>query len=181
MPENRQFKRKSPRLKGYDYSQDGAYFVTICTYKRQHLFGYVDKDGMMQLNDYGKIVRGCWQDLPDHYNNIELDAFVVMPNHVHAIIFILNPDTTSDVAAGLRPATTPESPSKKHGLTEFVRALKSFSARRINEKRNVAGVPVWQRSFYDHIIRDEISLNKLREYTLYNPAWWAEDKYYSEQ
>jgi hypothetical protein len=82
-------RRKIIRLKGHDYSQPGAYFITVCTKDRMHLYGEVDGEEML-VNPIGKIVEGCWNELPDHYPNVQLDGFVVMPNHVHGIIVILD-------------------------------------------------------------------------------------------
>ena len=162
--------RKSPRLKGYDYAQDGAYFVTICTHNRICLFGEVRNEAMV-LNHNGQIVEACWYDLPRHYPNIELDAFIVMPNHVHGIIILRN-----GVGVGLRPSPT----EKIHDLPEIVRALKSFAARRINERRDTPGQVVWQRSFHDRIIRSETEWNALRQYTLSNPAQWEADTFHPD-
>ncbi len=163
--------RRSTRLRSYDYSQAGSYFVTICAQNRECLFGNVT-DGEMHLNAAGAIVQTVWDDLPNHYPNVELDRFVVMPNHVHGIIVI--------VGAGLKPALTKPAPTKpaptKHGLPEIVRALKTFSARRINEMRNTPGVPIWQRNYYEHIIRNDDSLHRIREYIVNNPAQWALDR-----
>ena len=156
-------RRRSIRLHGYDYSRAGAYFVTVCTQNRVCLFGDV-VDGSMRLSDAGRIIQTIWDDLPNYYLNIELDEFVIMPNHVHGIIVIA-------VGAGLKPA-----PTKRHGLPEILRALKTFSARRINEMRNTPGAPVWQRNYYEHIIRDGESLNKIREYIMNNPMQWAFDR-----
>ena len=168
--------RKSPRLKDYDYAQNGAYFVTICTQNRVNLCGQIAEDGVMQLNKYGESVWKCWNDLPNHYENIELDVFVVMPNHIHGIILI----NDISVREGFKPSPTNPAFRTQHGLTEIIRALKTFSSRYINEKRNKKGISVWQRSFHDHIIRNETELTKLREYVLYNPSLWAEDKYHSD-
>jgi len=163
--------RRSIRLRAYDYSQAGAYFVTICAQNRQCLFGEV-ADGEMRLNDAGRMVHDVWNDLPRHYAGVELDAFVVMPNHVHAIVIIvgagLKPAPT--VRAGLKPAPT------KHGLPEIVRGFKTFSSRRINEMRQTSGVAVWQRNYYEHIVRDEESLNRIREYVVNNPLRWEWDR-----
>lgn len=153
--------RKRLRMKGYDYSLAGAYFITVCTHQRQMLFGYAE-DGFMHVNRFGKIVKRCWRDLPNHYKHIELDAFMVMPDHVHGIIVIKD-----RVMDGVR-----------HGLPEIVRAFKSFSARRINNARKIAGVHVWQRSYYEHIIRDERAWQRIREYILTNPQNWNRDKNY---
>lgn len=174
--------RKSIRLQGYDYSQSGAYFVTICTYDRECLFGEI-VDGEMILNEYGKIVQTTWMDLPNHISNIELDAFVVMPNHIHGIIVIpvgagskpapKNLIPSSDLTsfrAGSKPA-----PTMGARLSEMVRQLKTFSARKINQLRKTGGHPVWQRNYYEHVIRDDDSWPRIREYIVNNPKQWNVD------
>ncbi len=167
--------RHSLRLKGYDYAQPGAYFVTICTQDRACLFGTV-VDGQMRLNEYGEIVRATWLDLPNHLPHVELDAFVVMPNHVHGIIVINdNPVGAGSVGAGSEPAPT-TGPTRRHGLPEIIRQFKTFSARRINQTRGTPGAPVWQRNYYEHVIRTEESLHRIREYVLSNPMRWTTDR-----
>jgi len=166
--------RRSIRLKGYDYSKNGAYFVTICSHHHECIFGRIS-NGTMQLNTFGNIVQKCWIDLPIHYLNIRLDEFVIMPDHVHGIIFIEN-DPDYHVGAGFKPAPTKNPKTKKHGLPEIIRALKTFSAQRINEIRNTPGQPVWQRSFIDRIIRDENELTRIRQYITNNPLKWQFDK-----
>jgi REP-associated tyrosine transposase len=168
--------RKSPRLKGYDYAQEGAYFVTVCTQNRVCLFGHVS-NGVMIGNNLGQVAQNCWDGLSQHYRNIELDAFVVMPNHVHGIIVIVDAIglTRDTVREGLRPSPTK---TKRYALTEVVRAFKSFSARQINRQNNISGAPVWQRSFHDHIIRDEQEMNILRLYVEGNPGSWEADRHY---
>ncbi|MDD5567618.1 MAG: transposase [Candidatus Omnitrophica bacterium] len=165
--------RKPNRLKGYDYSQNGYYFVTICTYGRQEWFGKIS-NGDMELNTNGCIVSACWNDLPNHYRNVELDEFIVMPNHVHGIIGINN------VGNGLKPFPTTDqlipSKTKNHGLSEIIRGLKTFSSRRINGTIESGNKFHWQKSFYDHIIRNELSLNRIREYIVNNPRNWNEDE-----
>jgi REP element-mobilizing transposase RayT len=121
-------------------------------------------DGTMRLNDTGRIAATAWNDLPAHYNNVELDCFIVMPNHIHGILML------HDVGAGLKPAPT------RHGLPEIVRAFKTFSSRQINEPRKTVGVPLWQRNYYEHVIRSEESLNRIRRYILDNPAQWQFDR-----
>jgi REP element-mobilizing transposase RayT len=165
MDSNEKAGRRSIRLRDYDYSQAGAYFVTICTHKRIFMFGDI-QESKMCINDYGRKVQGVWAELPNHYGNVILDEFAIMPNHIHGIIMLA--DT---VGAGLKPA-----PTKKHGLPEIVRALKTFSSRLINQARNVKGIPVWQRNYYEHVIRDENSLNRTREYITTNPARWHLDR-----
>jgi putative transposase len=164
-------RRKRLRLKEYDYSQPGAYFVTICTKNRENIFGEI-VCGEMRGNEMAVVVHSCWNELPNHYPNVELDEFVVMPNHVHGIIVILDePDADGKctVADGRRPSPTRPTQPKKYPLSEIVRAFKSFSARRINEINHTPGTPVWQRGYYDHIIRDDNSLIRIREYIAHNP------------
>jgi REP element-mobilizing transposase RayT len=161
--------RKSIRLRGYDYSKPGAYFVTICVKDHAHLFGSIQNSAMRE-NEFGEIVRTCWNDLPRHYPSVKLDAFVIMPNHIHGIIVIVDDDHVG-VGAGLKPApTTNTNTPKHHGLPEIIRALKTFSARRINEIRKTPGIPVWQRNYYEHIVRSESALDQIRKYIANNPA-----------
>ncbi len=164
--------RRPVRLRGFDYRQNGAYFVTICTQNRIPLFGEII-DGEMRLNAAGQIVQATWDNLPNHYPHIELDAWIIMPNHVHGIIVLVDPH---DVGAGLKPAPTgTDTGNKRHPLSEIVRGLKTFSARRINAIRGIPGVPVWQRNYYEHIIRNEASLQHIRNYIIHNPAKWPDD------
>ncbi|MBN1886714.1 MAG: transposase [Thermoflexales bacterium] len=164
--------RRSIRLKGYDYAQAGAYFVTLCVQNRECALGYV-VDGGMVLNDAGQIVQACWDDLPNHYPHIQLDAFVVMPNHVHGIIVLVDDVRMGLVGAGLKPA--PTTPAKQHGLPEIVRAFKTFSARRINLIRGTPGQAFWQCNYYERVIRDEAELDRARRYIETNPAQWQTD------
>ena len=139
--------RHSIRIKNFDYSGPGAYFFTVVTMNRVVLFGEVIH-GEMHLNEIGRIILSAWMDLPNHYLFLELGAFLVMPNHVHAVV-ILTEDAR--VGTGLRPAPT----VNRHGLPEIVRAFKSFSARRVNEYLGTPGHAVWQRNYYEGIIRDQ--------------------------
>ena len=162
-------RRQSIRLRGYDYTQAGAYFVTISTMNRTCLFGEV-VNGEMRLNDPGWVAQAAWDDLPTHYPYIALDAVVFMPNHVHGIIVL----TDTPVGAGLKPA--PTIPTIRRGLPEIIRAFKTFSARRINLLRGTTGTAVWQRNYYEHIIRNDDSLDHIRRYLLDNPARWSFDR-----
>ncbi len=145
------------RLPGFNYSQAGYYFITICTYKQQDLFGEVIDDQMV-LNPMGELVKQEWQGLVAHYKGLILDEYIIMPNHLHAIV-IINDEGTNSVI--------------KQGLFEIIRGFKTWSARKVNGRFARPGVPLWQRSFYDHIIRDETDLNNTREYILNNPVKWA--------
>lgn len=178
------YRVESIRLKNYDYTKDGSYFITICTDDRLPLFGNI-RNGLMEMNEYGIIVTKCWNDLPNHYPNLILDEFVIMPNHIHGIMIIDN-KRVGYVETGLRPVSTNmmiTTPPKKniHGLPEFIRALKSFSTRRINKIRNTHGKTIWQRNYYDRIIRNEDELNRTRQYLINNPAKWKEDRHYNNQ
>ena len=178
-------RRRSIRLRGYDYAQAGFYFVTICVRDRECMFGEV-VDNDVRLSKYGTLVAQAWEDLPNHYPHLELDRFVVMPNHFHGIV-VLTPvgagfksansdvkpalsDVRSTTRAGLKPA-----PTKRHGLPEIVRGFKTFSARRINEIRQTPGTSVWQRNYYEHVIRDESDYDRIAEYIANNPQRWEED------
>ncbi len=142
------------------------------------MFGEV-VGGEMRLNDYGKIVEFTWHDLVNHVSGIALDAFVVMPNHVHGIVIITDAPVVmaATVGAGSEPAPTEPAPAnKRHGLPQNVRQFKTFSPRRINALRGTLGVSLWQRNYYEHIIRDESSLHRIRQYIVENPMRWAFDR-----
>ena len=163
--ESDKHRRRTPRLKGYDYSSDGAYFVTICTYNRECTLGDII-NGEMRLNEYGNIVKTVWHGLTHHYKYMELDEFVIMPNHIHGIIILQDA-----VGAGFKPAPT----IKHHGLTEIVRGFKTFSSRSINQRHNTPGTHVWQRNYHEHVIRDEADLHRIRKYIVNNPLQWDMD------
>lgn len=193
--------RKSTRLKNYDYSENGFYFVTICTKNREEFFGYIE-NGKMILNRFGEMAKNCWLEIPEHFPNCFLDEFVIMPNHIHGILIIENSAvgnknfcSKNDEMAGNKnnemignemagnemignknfcslriPWQTKLSRSAssiirwfKIGVTKYFR----------NQNNNFFG---WQKSFYDHIIRDEKSLNNIRQYVINNPLKWDLDK-----
>jgi putative transposase len=145
--------------------------------------------GETRLNDAGQIIQATWNELPNHYPGVECDAFVVMPNHVHGII-VLGDDGAggpNDVGAGLKPAqaglrqtTAPRAGFKPaptpHGLPEIIRGFKTFSARRINDMRKTPGFPIWRRNYYEHIVRDENELHRIRKYIADNPLQWEMDR-----
>lgn len=248
--------RRSTRLKDWDYSKPGAYFVTIVTKDRQSLFGHIENDQMI-LNDIGNIVVETWEWLQNHHQNVELDANIVMPNHIHGIILLHDPDddlraagaqklnqtdatrrdgphgdasygntSRGDVSRGdgshgdasrgddshsrgdasygdaLRkdaacrdasrsvrtdavPAHT-STATKQQGvargraprkpLGRLIGAFKTVSTKRANQLEGTPGKVMWQGRFYDHIIRNEESLNALRQYVAENPAKWQEDQ-----
>ncbi len=178
--------RKSIRLQGYDYSQAGAYFVTIVTYQRDCLFGKIENEEMI-LNDFGKIADECWRAIPEHFPAVELGAYVVMPNHVHGVIVIRDDESashlgmTDDVGRGaamLRPyanATNNHKINVKPGsLGAIIRSYKSTVSYRINKEYNATGI--WQRNYYEHIIRNEREMDNIWRYIEANPAQWDDDQ-----
>jgi len=166
--------RRSVRLRGYDYAQPGAYFVTICTHERECLLGEI-VDGEMVLNEYGHIVRACWEVIADHFPHVTLDTFVIMPNHVHGIIMIDSP-VGARHASPLPSDVTPPRGPKGGSVGAIVGSFKSAVTRRINEMRGTPGMTIWQRNYYEHIIRDEDDLHDIRRYILENPLKWALDR-----
>jgi REP-associated tyrosine transposase len=161
-----QHHRRSVRLEGYDYAQMGVYFITICTHKKICLFGGV-VDEKMVLNDAGRIAEECWASIPMHFPESALDEYVIMPNHIHGILAITDPLSTDA-----------ETPSPPHGvamaLGSIIRGFKIGVTKWL--RRNTSVYNVWQRSYYEHIVRNETELNALREYVITNPRGWALDR-----
>lgn len=186
--------RRSIRLKEYDYSQAGAYFVTVCAWGKECLFGEI-RDGEIHLNEFGTMTTKFWNDMSTRFPYIELDAFVIMPNHVHGII-VFNDICRGEVTSPFSEVTSPFSevvtpdlkkkPATKQGgdtpplqrntLGRVVAHFKYQSAKEINRMRNTPGYPLWQRNYYEHIIRDENELNRIREYIINNQLQWADDE-----
>ena len=163
--------RQSIRLRGYDYSRVGAYYITICVRNRQCLFGDVI-DRHMQLNQAGLIIRSVWDNLPRLYDGIDLDAFIVKPNHVHGIVVINQP---VGVIQESPTYAEPVAQRRRMLLSKIVGRLKMVSAKQINALRGSSGQPLWQRNYYEHVIRDEGSLKRIRQYFADNPAQWEFD------
>lgn len=208
------FNRHSLRLKEYDYSSAGAYFVTICAHNRECLFGDII-DGEMVLNDAGKMVEEWWDTIPSRYPNTEIDVFVVMPNHFHGIVYIheINPSvgaesisahdikmescvgaesisahnietnsiTQNRVDIESTPTKLNNTPKSWKGLPEIIQSFKrDTTIKYIKMVKNNVLPPfekrVWQRNYYEHIIRDEFDLNRIREYIINNPGRWQDDE-----
>ncbi|MFZ1977012.1 MAG: transposase [Bacteroidota bacterium] len=163
--------RKSIRLKEYSYSSPGAYFITICTHEKKCLFGEIMQEEM-QLNKIGKIVQEEWYKTKDIRPEVELDSFVIMPNHIHGIIVLI------ECRGTLQRAPTKEQFGKptSNSIPTIVRLFKAAATKRINEYRAIPGIPVWQKNYYEHIIRNDDSLNKIRDYIIHNPLKWQEDE-----
>lgn len=168
-----EFHRKSIRLPEYDYSRPGAYFITIVTKNREPLFGEIS-NGEVILYPLGKIVYEEWLRTPIIRSEIILDSFMVMPNHIHGIIQILDNDSTKIPVGAHSRAPLLQRQTKSVG--SFVAGFKSIVTSRINEYRKTPGCPVWQRNYYEHIIRNEDDLRITREYIHNNPLRWEVDK-----
>jgi REP element-mobilizing transposase RayT len=167
--------RRSIRLKGYDYTQPGAYFVTMVTRGRECLFGEV-ADSEMRSNDWGRIVAACWNSISGYFPDAGLDAFVVMSNHVHGIIVIGGDDSVGvKHSRSLTDASPLPNGTQSGSLAAIVQNFKSVSTRKINAMRGMAGVPVWQRNYYEHIVRNAADLHRIREYIANNPRGWGQD------
>ncbi|HKY56308.1 MAG TPA: transposase [Anaerolineales bacterium] len=182
--------RRSIRLKRYDYSQAGAYYVTVVTQGRECLFGEII-DGAMHLNEYGEIVQKWWNEIPNHFPNVELGAFIIMPNHVHGIIFITTERSRGEVVS---PRENPNNnildadvdgtnnqggetpPLRKPTLGQIVAYFKYQSTKEMNRIETEKVITkFWQRNYYEHIIRDEKDLQNKTDYIEANPSLWDED------
>ena len=194
-------RRKSIRLPGYDYSEPGAYFVTICTARHRSIFSVI-VDGVVQLTPIGRIVEKCWLDIPNHFHRAQLDAHIIMPNHIHGVILIepncgankgeafptgivrldQNPGSSAPPqhvpcpggnASPLRPVGTTSG-----SLGAIIQNFKAVTTRRVNQLNRTPGGILWQRNYYEHIVRYNDKLDEIRQYILANPWNWPKDKYY---
>jgi REP element-mobilizing transposase RayT len=146
--------RRTIRLQEYDYSQTGMYFVTICTYQKNCFFGEISNE-TMQLNEIGKAAELCWRSIPEHYKNIEMDEFVIMPNHLHGIISIV------------------DSSNKKHTLGTIIRSYKASVTHWVRKNTDIR--ILWQHNYYEHIVRNERDYQRIWEYIATNPLKWHDD------
>jgi REP element-mobilizing transposase RayT len=173
--------RRSIRLRHYDYAGTGVYFVTICVYGRESLFGDI-VDGLMSPNDAGRMVADIWLALPQRFPDLIIDEFTVMPNHFHGIFLLQQPVTKTDSSVGAplaapRPAPNPlnqGAASSAPTLGDVVRAFKSISAIAVNRIIGRSG-RLWQRNYYERVIRDEAELTNALQYIIDNPARWPDD------
>ncbi|MFH2138527.1 MAG: transposase [Candidatus Omnitrophota bacterium] len=169
------YTRKNNRLKHCDYTLNGYYYVTICTDGRKEWLGNVIND-QIQINLYGRICQQTWLDLPTHYNNLSIDTFILMPNHIHGILIIDNFNKRVNPRGRVTNPPLQVNNNKSYSLSEIIRGFKTFSSKQINITIKTGNKFKWQRSFHDHIIRNDKSLNNIREYIINNPAAWAEDE-----
>jgi REP element-mobilizing transposase RayT len=181
--------RRSIRLKGYNYSRPGVYFVTICTEDRECLFGEI-VGGEMHLNDAGRMVREIWNELPHRFPHIQLDRFIIMPNHMHGII-VINETIDCRGESCIRPMIEGDHKDRPYGtrpktLGRILQAYKSITTYRYVRGINENHCPpfrkrLWQRNYYEHVVRNEDEMNRIREYILNNPAHWPEDENHPER
>ncbi len=158
--------RRSIRLQGYNYAQIGFYFVTICVQNKECLLGDI-KQGLMNLNPASKMVRKIWLQLPQRFANIDLDEFVIMPNHFHGLISIsINNEPEKQFSVKLSEVIGAFKSMTTH---QYIQGVKQYNWQRFQGK-------LWQRNYYEHIIRDEFSLNNFRQYIIDNPIKWENDQ-----
>ncbi len=214
MTDDREHHRRSTRLKGYDYTSAGGYFITVVAFRRECLFGEV-LDGQVCLNSLGEIVKNCWEEIPSHFQNVDIDEFVVMPNHVHGIVFIhpmnngapfqhvvgathASPLQNNRHASSLpnnqhtwstyydqhaspssfdpnAPASPPRGPVPQ-SLGAIVGSFKSAVSRRAGRELNSSNL--WQRNYYEHILRDQSDYERIAGYIHANPGNWGIDDEY---
>ena len=185
--------RRSIRLPKYDYTLPGAYFITICTQDRSCLFGSI-ADGEMHPSPGGDMVRAIWEEVPSHYPGIRTDAFVVMPNHIHGVIVITpvgagpcarprtpwSPNRERPHETGQSPTGQPQGGAPTMSLPDVVHRFKTLTTKRYADGVKQHGWPpfpgrLWQRNYYEHIVRDERELALICDYIEANPTRWAED------
>ncbi|MCU0535296.1 MAG: transposase [Hydrococcus sp. Prado102] len=175
--------RRSIRLKEYDYSQVGSYFVTICTYQKQCWFGDIRR-GEMQLNQIGKIVANEWLYSVKMRQEIDLDEWIIMPNHLHGIVILTDNQKATDFGTrdeGARHALLGKGArhaplhQKSCSLSSFIAGFKAAVTKRINVIHQAPGFSIWQRNYYESIIRDEKHLKNIQQYILNNPQNWDDD------
>src|SRR5680860_225951 len=175
--------RRSLRLREFNYGQPGNYFFTICTFERACFLSVV-RECEVHLSTIGELVNTAWLAIPDHHPAVLLDEMVIMPNHVHGILCIQSDENGMPIDRGI-PAPTvtqsSETPARRSAgpgkgtLGAIIGSFKSSSSRNINRHRGTAAAPVWQRNYYEHIIRNERSLDRIRTYIAGNPARWDDD------
>jgi REP element-mobilizing transposase RayT len=181
---NDKFRIKSARLEGYDYRNEGLYFVTICTKNRTHFFGKCE-NGIMLLNDLGKMAEHCWLAIPTHFPNVSLGEFVIMPNHIHGIVCInekIEIERTSVETYNYTSLQIPKNPhfqklsAPAKSLSTIIRAFKTVVT---TESRKINPNFAWQPRFHDSIIRDTQSLTNIQNYIINTPTIWINDEFYS--
>ena len=172
--------RRSIRLKGFDYSQPAVYFVTLCCYRRECLFGTISQDKTV-LNELGMIVRNEWLRSFEIRDELKSDAWVIMPNHFHGLLWLDRPivqtQSPSNESEPVDDSVLGKSQLRRpaRSLGSLIAGFKAATTKRINQYRNAPGTPVWQRNYYESIVRDDRMLNHIRDYIENNPRSWSTD------
>jgi REP element-mobilizing transposase RayT len=161
--------RKKNRLENYDYSENAFYFITTCTKNNEHYFGKIENYKMF-LNKYGEIVQNCWLEIPEHFEHIFIDEFIVMPNHIHGIIIV----DENPAVVGNRHACSLFNQRQYQKIPVIIGSFKSSVTHKINQMQNEF-LFQWQKSYYDHIVRNEKSLYDIRRYIIENPILWGKE------
>jgi len=167
--------RRSVRLPGYDYSNIGMYFATICSDRRRCIFGQVQGSNVA-LSPIGEIVRICWIEIPKHFPNVKIETYVVMPNHLHGILTLQSklPEANSqDTATGTAEAFGRPRPGS---IPTIIRSFKSATSKRARETGLVSGGSIWQKGYFEHVVRNTREYVEITNYILLNPARWANDE-----
>jgi REP element-mobilizing transposase RayT len=183
--------RRSIRLKGYDYSQEGLYFITICCFENRHLFGRIE-GGIMVLNEAGRVAERCWKEIPEHFRDVVLHAFVIMPNHVHGILEIEesvakdeNKNDWNEIGTGAKNFSpvqenipkniSPHFNSPSRTIGSVVRGFKIGVTKWMRQNTEI--INVWHRNYYDIIIRNDQSFDNISKYIVNNPINWRDDRF----
>jgi REP element-mobilizing transposase RayT len=170
-------RRRSIRLQGYDYTQPGGYYVTLVAFQHKCLFGHI-LDGDIILNGLGYLVKECWGQIPCHFSQVTLDAYVIMPNHIHGILILTEPVGATHAS----PLPASPSPGSSYGpkpasLGAIIGSFKSAVSRQAR-LTHLTVTNIWQRNYYEHVIRDFSDLDRIRLYISSNPGQWSEDDEY---
>jgi putative transposase len=161
--------RRSIRLAGYDYTQPGTYFITICTHERKPVLCEIH-GGTVSLTKIGQLVARCWLAVPRHFENVTLDAWVLMPDHMHGIIIIRNSGSPTAVEHALPTPSHRPNGTRSGSLNAIMQNFKSISTRKANQLQRTAGAPLWQRDYYERVLHDARALDSIRRYIGQNPA-----------
>jgi REP element-mobilizing transposase RayT len=168
--------RRSIRLRNYPYAERGFFFITICTHEKRCTLGKI-ANYEIALSKIGQIAEKCWREIPLHFPTAKLDQYTIMPNHLHGIVIISKDES----------APTLDTPFERFGkpirgsLPTIIRSFKSAVTKRVHELGENGSLPVWQRNYFEHVIRNQDSLNKIRNYIWENPIHWCADEYHLEE
>jgi putative transposase len=161
--------RRSIRIKDFDYSQNNYYFVTICSYNDANIFGQMNEKTVM-LNSIGVIARKCLTQIPEHFSNVIINEHIIMPNHIHAIIIINNNKDSGSGTINRAPTKIEKFGAPKSGtLSRIISAYKAAVTREVNRRNTGHAIKIWQRNYYEHVIRNEKELSIIRNYIRNNP------------